>query len=194
MTKEDIYKPLLEELQQYLSKPTHLDFIWSAFLYAFDKHDGQKRKSGEPYIVHPRDVAITLAEYRVDPNTIVSGLLHDVIEDTDATYNDVLKATNKDIADIVKSLTNDRDVRTEEGRDPYMINKLRSLTALELNVKLLDRLDNIQDFNSAPPYFIERYGTATRNIINAISQGPNVNRMSQLIMSEIMIVINKYLN
>ena len=103
MTKEDIYRPLEEAISEYLSKPTHLDFIRRAFDYAYDMHSHQKRKSGEPYIVHPRDVAITLAEYQVDPNTLASGLLHDVIEDTSATYQDIKEKFNKEVAESSKN-------------------------------------------------------------------------------------------
>ena len=150
MTKEEIYKPLLEELQKYLTKPTHLDFIWSAFLYAYDKHSDQKRKSGQPYIVHPRDVAITLAEYRVDPNTIVSGLLHDVIEDTNTDYEEIKSKFGEEVADLVEGLTK-LDLLHYEGTkaSQQVLNHQKMVLAMAKDirvifVKLADRLNNMR--------------------------------------------------
>ncbi|MFA7076261.1 MAG: HD domain-containing protein [Candidatus Izemoplasmatales bacterium] len=105
MAETDYFKPLLKAISQYISQPKHLDFVRSAFEYAESKHRGQLRKSGEPYIVHPRDVAITLAEYQVDPNTLAAGLLHDILEDTDATYQDIKELFGEEVADIVEGLT-----------------------------------------------------------------------------------------
>jgi len=105
VTQKDLYQPLYKEISKYISLPKHLDFIRSAFDYADSKHQGQLRKSGEPYIVHPRDVAITLAEYQVDPNTLVAGLLHDILEDTDTSYDEIKEKFGEEVADIVEGLT-----------------------------------------------------------------------------------------
>jgi GTP diphosphokinase / guanosine-3',5'-bis(diphosphate) 3'-diphosphatase len=87
--KEEAYGQLQIAISRYLSKPEHHDFIRRAYDFAYERHSSQLRKSGQPYIVHPVDVAITLAEYQVDPITIVSGLLHDILEDTPTKYDEV---------------------------------------------------------------------------------------------------------
>lgn len=153
MTSEDIYKPLEEEITKYLSKPTHLEFIKRAFLYANEKHLGQQRKSGEPYIVHPRDVAITLAEYQVDPNTIVSGLLHDIIEDTETTYEEVKEIFGEEVADIVEGLTKLTMLHYKGTKASQQVkNHQKMVLAMAKDirvifVKLADRLNNMRTLN-----------------------------------------------
>ncbi|MCK5732178.1 MAG: bifunctional (p)ppGpp synthetase/guanosine-3',5'-bis(diphosphate) 3'-pyrophosphohydrolase [Tenericutes bacterium] len=150
MTKEDIYLPLLEEVTKYLKTKEHLDFIKSAFDYACEMHAPQKRKSGEPYIVHPRDVAITLAKYQVDPNTLVSGLLHDVIEDTPATYEDIKEKFNEEIADIVEGVTKLDMLHYKGSKASQQVkNHQKMVLAMAKDirvifVKLADRLNNMR--------------------------------------------------
>ena len=150
MTKEDIYRPLYEEVTKYLKKKEHLDLIKRAFDYAYQMHKPQKRKSGLPYIVHPRDVAITLAEYQVDPNTLVSGLLHDVIEDTPATYQDIKEMFNEEIADIVEGVTKLDMLHYKGSKESQQVkNHQKMVLAMSKDirvifVKLADRLNNMR--------------------------------------------------
>ncbi|XFA99418.1 bifunctional (p)ppGpp synthetase/guanosine-3',5'-bis(diphosphate) 3'-pyrophosphohydrolase [Candidatus Izemoplasma sp. B36] len=150
MTKEDIYRPLYEEVTKYLKKKEHLDIIKRAFEYAYEMHKPQKRKSGLPYIVHPRDVAITLAEYQVDPNTLVSGLLHDVIEDTPATYQDIKEMFNEEIADIVEGVTKLDMLHYKGSKESQQVkNHQKMVLAMSKDirvifVKLADRLNNMR--------------------------------------------------
>ena len=79
--------------------------IEKAYIYAEKMHKGQLRKSGEPYIIHPLNVAYTLAHLGLDTQTICAALLHDVVEDTEAKYEDIEKMFGKDIAEIVEGVT-----------------------------------------------------------------------------------------
>ncbi|MBI9009289.1 MAG: bifunctional (p)ppGpp synthetase/guanosine-3',5'-bis(diphosphate) 3'-pyrophosphohydrolase [Tenericutes bacterium] len=150
MTKEDIYLPLHEALIKYLTKDSHLDRIRRAFDYANEKHTGQFRKSGEPYIVHPRDVAITLANYRVDPNTIISGLLHDIIEDTETTYAEVKEEFGEEVADIVEGLTKLHLLHYTGSKESQQLKNYQKMVlamAKDIRVifvKLADRLNNMR--------------------------------------------------
>ncbi|MFW5889086.1 MAG: RelA/SpoT family protein, partial [Bacillota bacterium] len=150
MTEIDYYKKLENELTKYLSKPKHLELIRRAFDYADKKHEGQLRKSGEPYIIHPRDVAVTLAEYEVDPNTIVSGLLHDILEDTDTTYEEIKTEFGEEIADIVEGLTKLKQLQYQNSKIQQQAkNHQKMILAMAKDirvifVKLADRLNNMR--------------------------------------------------
>ena len=81
----EAYEKLMAEIKSYIHKAEDLKLISEAYELAASKHEGQLRKSGEPYIIHPVNVALILANLRVGPNTIIAGILHDVVEDTDTT-------------------------------------------------------------------------------------------------------------
>ncbi len=150
MTKEEIYKPLESAISSYLSKPEHLDFIRKAFDFSYEKHQGQLRKSGEPYIIHPVQVACTLAEYQVDPSTIASGLLHDLIEDTDTTYQDLKSLFGEEVADIVEGLTKLHLLHYQGTKASEQVkNHQKMVLAMAKDirvifVKLSDRLNNMR--------------------------------------------------
>lgn len=150
MTRDEAYQPLYQSITQYLSRPEHLDFIRKAFDFAYDKHEGQMRKSGEPYIGHPVQVAMTLSEYRVDPSTIVAGLLHDILEDTDATYAEVKTLFGEEIADIVEGLTKLHLLHYEGTKASEQVrNHQKMVLAMAKDirvifVKLADRLNNMR--------------------------------------------------
>jgi len=150
MFQDEVYAKLEIQLKAYLSKPEHLDFIRSAFDYAFMKHQGQLRKSGEPYIIHPVQVAITLAEYRVDPYTVVAGLLHDILEDTDTKYDEIKELFGVEVADIVEGLTKLHLLQYEGSKASQQVkNHQKMVLAMAKDirvifVKLSDRLNNMR--------------------------------------------------
>jgi len=150
VAETDYFKPLLIEISKYLSQPKHLEFIRRAFDYADSKHQGQLRKSGEPYLVHPRDVAITLAEYQVDPNTLAAGLLHDIIEDTDTNYNEIKELFGEEVADIVEGLTKLEQLQYQSSKATQQVkNHQKMVLAMARDirvifVKLADRLNNMR--------------------------------------------------
>ncbi|MBU0997386.1 MAG: bifunctional (p)ppGpp synthetase/guanosine-3',5'-bis(diphosphate) 3'-pyrophosphohydrolase [Firmicutes bacterium] len=150
MTPDQAYKPLELQLSTYLSKKEHLDFIRRAFDFAYLKHEGQLRKSGDQYITHPVQVAITLAEYRVDPNTIVAGLLHDILEDTETDYEEVKNLFGEEVADIVEGLTKLHMLTYEGSKAAQQVkNHQKMVLAMAKDirvifVKLADRLNNMR--------------------------------------------------
>lgn len=150
MLPDEAYLPLEKQIKTYLSKKEHLDFIRRAFDYAFTKHEGQMRKSGDQYITHPVEVAVTLAEYRVDPNTIVAGLLHDILEDTDAQYSEIRELFGEEVADIVEGLTKLHLLTYEGSKAAQQVkNHQKMVLAMAKDirvifVKLADRLNNMR--------------------------------------------------
>jgi len=123
--------------------------IYNAFLYAKNGHQGQKRKSGEEYITHPLHVAIYLAELNFDIETIKAALLHDLVEDTDITYQDIKKTFGKEVADLVDGVTkldkikyNSREEAKADAIRKMVIAMSKDIRVLIL--KLADRLHNIE--------------------------------------------------
>ena len=95
---------VIERLKQKKSK-SNIKLIRKAYDYANDNHKDQKRVSGEPYIIHPLEVAYILADLELDDNTICAALLHDVVEDTPITHEDIIKEFGQEIADMVEGVT-----------------------------------------------------------------------------------------
>ena len=102
--EDQLYQELVERIETY--HPTHdYAMLEKAYRLAKDAHKEQKRKSGEPYIIHPLKVAYILAELELDMESIVAGILHDTIEDTEYTYEDVSRLFSEEIAILVDGVT-----------------------------------------------------------------------------------------
>jgi guanosine-3',5'-bis(diphosphate) 3'-pyrophosphohydrolase len=139
---------LYDKLLGYF-KPKDQSYINRAFQYAYDGHNGQNRKSGEPYITHPLHVAIYLCELNFDKETIAAALLHDLIEDTEISYDDIKKEFGEEVADIVDGVTKLDKIKysTNEEAKADAIRKMVIAMSKDIRVlilKLADRLHNIQ--------------------------------------------------
>ncbi|MEN6487567.1 MAG: HD domain-containing protein, partial [Smithella sp.] len=95
---------ILDKAQAYLTAE-ELEMIEKAYIYSAKAHQGQVRLSGEPYLTHPMEVAGILVDMKLDAATIISGLLHDTVEDTLTTIEDIEKEFGKDVAFLVGGLT-----------------------------------------------------------------------------------------
>jgi GTP pyrophosphokinase len=163
------------KVSEYIHNKEHLDMIQDAFQYAKKYHEGQLRKSGEPYIIHPLDVAIILAELRTDPTTIVAGLLHDIIEDTDVTFEDVKQRFGEEVALLIEGVTKlgqykFKELDHEESKiKAQASNYQKMLIAMSKDirviiVKLADRLNNIRTLSSLPEVKQVRIARETMDI------------------------------
>ncbi len=139
---------LIKIIEKYMTEE-EVAFVMKAYEYAKLMHKDQKRKSGEPYIIHPVNVAIILADLDMDVETIVSALLHDVVEDTPATYDDIKEMFSEDVAKIVDGVTklNKLNYKSSEA---FQAENLRKMILAMNNdirviiVKLADRLHNLR--------------------------------------------------
>ena len=157
-----------KEIIANLNKPTDADrrLIEKAYEYAQKAHEGHKRYSGEPYMTHVAAVGFNLAEMGMGPNTIASGLLHDTIEDTDTTHEDLEKMFGGLVAGLVKELTSDKDAIEKIGKKEYLSRKMETMSSYALVVKLADRLDNVQDIATAKtPEWRQKYKKETMGIL-----------------------------
>lgn len=136
------------KLEEYLSNE-EIKEIEKAYLYAEKEHDGQYRKTGEPYIVHPLFVASILTTIRADKETIIAGLLHDTIEDTDASKSEIRDLFGETVANLVDGVTkiNNINVSTENEHLTNYYKKIivgMSEDVRVIIIKLADRLHNMR--------------------------------------------------
>ncbi len=155
---------LPDELQKRLTSerytPEDVDLIRRAYALARQAHEGQKRKSGEDYITHPVAVAAILADLGMDADTLAAALLHDVVEDTGVTLDDIREEFGEEIASLVDGVTKlhivDQLPRTRERRDRENAESLRKMFLAMINdvrvvlIKLADRLHNMRTLGAMP--------------------------------------------
>lgn len=160
---EKVVLHTFEELQEkffvYIKNPDDREAIKRAYLFVKEKHEGQMRKSGEPYIHHLIEVAYILAQLQAGPATIIAGLLHDVVEDTDVTIEEIEANWGKDIATIVDSVTKIQRLKlSRRGDDSSFVyedhRKIFLGMAKDIRViiiKLADRLHNMRTLDFLAP-------------------------------------------
>ena len=132
-----------------VSKRVDSKLIMKAYNYAVEKHGDQKRNSGEPYIIHPLQVAYILAGMGLDEQTICAALLHDVVEDTDATNQDLINIFGNEIAEMVSGVTKLSTVKFETLEETQVENYRKMFLAMGKDIrviliKLADRLHNMR--------------------------------------------------
>ena len=132
-----------------ISRRVDSRLILKAYNYALEKHGEQKRNSGEPYIVHPLHVAYVLAEMGLDEQTISAALLHDVVEDTDSTHEDIVKEFGEEIAEMVDGVTKLSNIQFASLEENQVENYRKMFLAMGKDIrviliKLSDRLHNMR--------------------------------------------------
>ena len=147
----------------------------AALKYATKAHAGQTRSDKTPYITHPVRVAKNIEQYKKSHNLdalISAAYLHDTIEDSDTTFEDLEKMFGGLIASLVKELTSDKEKIKELGKTEYLIQKMNGMTSWALAIKLADRLDNVSDLKTAKnPGWGQKYKKETEEILNRIEKG-----------------------
>ncbi|MBR4875022.1 MAG: HD domain-containing protein, partial [Clostridia bacterium] len=150
MDRNDIPKEYLDKIDLIAEHhPEDRDLIYGAFDYALQHHGDQRRKSGEPYIVHPISVAYIIDEWGFDTESILAGLLHDTIEDTDVTFHDVEKKFGTSVAELVDGVTKLGHVVYQSREEEQMedLRKMFIAMAKDIRViviKLADSTHNIR--------------------------------------------------
>ncbi|MBQ3053397.1 MAG: bifunctional (p)ppGpp synthetase/guanosine-3',5'-bis(diphosphate) 3'-pyrophosphohydrolase [Clostridia bacterium] len=151
---EQLYKKLEDKVSSLYS-PEETEEIKRAYQMAQEAHQGQVRLSGEPYICHPLEVALIIADLSLDKETVIAGLLHDVIEDTEITHEQVAKAFSPEIAEMVEGVTKLGKIKftTQEEEQVENLRKMFIATAKDVRIaliKLCDRLHNMRTLDAQP--------------------------------------------
>ena len=159
---------LCEKIKLYHpTAPIHI--VEKAYLFSEKHHEGQMRRSGEPYISHPLNVAGILADLKLDIDTIVTGLLHDTVEDTDATLDDIKRDFGDTVAALVDGVTKIGQMNFRNSFDKQGENIRKMIIAMGKDVrvvlvKLCDRLHNMRTLNHMPYEKQERIAQETLEI------------------------------
>jgi GTP pyrophosphokinase len=185
---------ILDRVSTYHPDPD-LDLIKKAYVYSAKVHQGQIRKSGEPYLIHPLEVAGLLAELKLDEASVVTGLLHDTIEDTLATKEEVAELFGAEIAELVDGVTKLSQfsaANTHEEKQAENFRKMVVAMAKDIRVllvKLADRTHNMRTLDHMKPESQERIAHETLDIY-----APLANRLGiQWIKSELEDLSFKYI-
>lgn len=156
MAKDEIItiEELIEQASTYLSDQD-ITFIKRAYEFAEKSHEGQYRKSGEPYIIHPVQVAGILVELEMDAETIAGGFLHDVVEDTDITLTEIAETFNHEVALLVDGVTKLGKIKYESKEELQAENHRKMFVAMAKDIrviliKLADRLHNMRTLKHLP--------------------------------------------
>ena len=179
---EELYDVLINRIRQY--HPSEgLEVIEKAYRLAMEKHEGQKRKSGEPYIIHPICVAIILADLELDLESIAAGLLHDVIEDTDYTEEEMTAEFGQEITLLVDGVTKLTQINYAADKVEMQAENLRKMflaMAKDIRViliKLADRLHNMRTMQYQPPNKQYEKSKETMDIYSPIAQRLGISKI-----------------
>ena len=179
-----------DELLQVANKhyrPSQIGRLSDAIDYATKKHDGQLRKSGEPYIIHPLFVASFIIEWGMDIDSVIAGVLHDTVEDTDATLEEIEELFGRDVAFLVDGVTKVSQARSGmRDLESYLPSTKDNLTKLLIAVgqdvrviiiKLADRLHNMQTLQFKSPEKQKKIARETIEVFAPLADRLNMGRV-----------------
>ena len=177
-----LYEELISSVQKY-HPSTDISMIEKAYRIARDAHEGQVRKSGEPYIIHPLCVGIILADLELDKETIVAGLLHDVVEDTVMTTEEITQEFGAEVALLVDGVTKLGQLNYSADKVEVQAENLRKMflaMAKDIRViliKLADRLHNMRTLKYMPPHKQKEKARETMDIYAPIAQRLGISKV-----------------
>src|SRR5436305_5667002 len=167
------FRDLMKQMQE--SRPQDdLTIVKKAYDYSLIHHEGQTRASGEPYLVHPLEVALVLAEMKMDPVAVAAGLLHDSLEDTSVTIEDIRKEFGEQVAHIVEGVTKISaiDFASREEQQAENLRKMMLAMVDDIRVvliKLADRLHNMRTLEHLAPERQQKIARETLDIYAPIA-------------------------
>src|ERR1041385_7201927 len=166
--------PVLNEARFGYLKPSDVARLSDAYRFSEAAHAGQTRQSGDPYISHPLAVAEILAGWHLDGQALVAALLHDVMEDTSVTKDEISESFGKPVADLVDGVSKLDKIEFQSAEDAQAENFRKMLLAMARDVrviliKLADRLHNMRTLGAVPPAKRRRVARETMEIYAPIA-------------------------
>ena len=172
MLDDPLFAQLQDTIAQY-NKQYDMDKLEKAYLLAKRAHGDQKRKNGDPYIVHPVKAAIILVELGMDTDSIAAALLHDVVEDTGVTLAEVERAFGAEVASLVEMLTDPScpDDGNRERRKAIDREHTAQASREAKTIKLADLLDNTKTILERDPDFARVYMAEKELLLDSLKEG-----------------------
>ncbi|PCI68479.1 MAG: bifunctional GTP diphosphokinase/guanosine-3',5'-bis(diphosphate) 3'-diphosphatase [Piscirickettsiaceae bacterium] len=173
LLQDDLMQTLIETISVYMSDE-QISLVKKAYTVGSEAHSGQRRMSGEDYICHPISVALILTEMKMDADCIVAAILHDVIEDTDRTFDDLESMFNVDVATLVDAVTKLTQIDFKSRKEAQAENMRKMFLAMAKDlrvivIKLADRLHNMRTIGVMRPNSKRRIARETLDIYAPIA-------------------------
>ncbi|MBI65881.1 MAG: (p)ppGpp synthetase [Candidatus Marinimicrobia bacterium] len=166
----------------YILNDDNIDFIWKAYQFGESAHKGQKRKSGDPYFNHCIEVCIQLIKWNMDIDTIVSGLLHDTIEDTAVTKRDLKIKFNTDVSQLVFGVSKLSGIRFKDNKHRQAENLMKMFLSVAKDLRVIiikfsDRLHNMKTLKYLPIKKQHRIAIETRDLYAPLAHRLGMNEL-----------------